>query len=41
MILLNAFPGARFQFRSPAQDLLARVLKIHRGLPQFRVLLLH
>jgi hypothetical protein len=40
MILLDPFPVARFQFRSPLQDLLARVLKIHRCLSQFGVLFL-
>src|SRR5215469_6895278 len=39
MILLDAFPAAGFQLRSPPQDLVARVLKIHRGLSQFGVLL--
>jgi len=41
MILLDTFPAVRFQLRSLPQDLLARVLKIHCGLSQSGVLLLH
>src|SRR5580704_17363541 len=41
MILLDTFPAARFQLRSSPQDLLARVVKIHRCLSQLGVLLLH